>query len=69
MSSRLLSAFDRLRGARPRAAIVPPEPPVPIPVPVPPDIEAAVSAFLDEFKTHPAFKCTHPRHLEQPNGE
>ena len=69
MSSRLLSAFDKLRGARPRAISVFPELPVPVPAPVTPDIEAAVNAFLDEFRTHPAFRCTHPRHLEQPNGE
>lgn len=69
MSSRLLSAIDKLRGVRtPDAAALSAPTPPPAP-PVAPDIEAAVTAFLAELRDHPAFRCASPRHLEQPNGE
>jgi len=67
MSNRLLSVIEKLRTRS--QDIVHPEPPAPLPCPVTPDIESAVSAFLAEIKSHPAFQCAHPRHLEQPNGE
>jgi hypothetical protein len=72
MSLELLSAIEKLRATGPRMTVAVPAttaPAVPPSSTTPPDVEAVVTAFLDELQSHSAFRSPDPRHLAQPNGE